>query len=70
MPHLGYVHVHHLKPLASIGREYVVNPVSDLLPVCANCHAVIHLRTPPYEISEVITMLQGPLRPRRRQDGS
>lgn len=55
----GYVHVHHLKPLASIGEEYVIDPIKDLRPVCPNCHAVIHLRQPPYSIEEVQTMLQG-----------
>ena len=39
----GYIHVHHLRPLAEIGREYVVDPVEDLRPVCPNCHAVVHL---------------------------
>jgi hypothetical protein len=39
----GYIHVHHIKPLSEIGSEYVVDPLNDLLPVCPNCHAVIHL---------------------------
>lgn len=55
----GYAHVHHLKPLASIGEEYVIDPIKDLRPVCANCHAIIHLRQPPYSIEEVKGMLQG-----------
>lgn len=55
----GYAHVHHLKPLASIGEEYVIDPIKDLRPVCANCHAVIHLRRPPYSIEEVKGMLHG-----------
>jgi hypothetical protein len=55
----GYVHVHHLMPLASIGKEYVVDPVKDLRPVCPNCHAVIHRRQPPYSIEEVKRMLRG-----------
>lgn len=55
----NYVHVHHLKPIASIGKEYVIDPISDLRPVCANCHAVIHLRQPPYSIEEVKSMLHG-----------
>ncbi|PWB80515.1 MAG: HNH endonuclease [Candidatus Methylomirabilota bacterium] len=54
----GYIHVHHLKPLASIGEEYVIDPIKDLRPVCPNCHAVIHLRQPPYSIEEVKGMLQ------------
>lgn len=55
----GYIHVHHLKPLASIGEEYVIDPIKDLRPVCANCHAVIHLRQPPYSIEETKNMLNG-----------
>jgi len=54
----GYIHVHHLTPLASIGEEYVIDPIKDLRPVCANCHAVIHLRQPPYSIEEAIGMLR------------
>lgn len=53
----SYIHVHHLKALASIGKEYVVDPIVDLRPVCANCHAVIHLRVPHYDIDEVKAML-------------
>lgn len=55
----NYIHVHHLKPLASIGEKYVIDPIKDLRPVCANCHAVIHLRQPPYSIEEVKGMLHG-----------
>jgi len=39
----GYIHVHHLAPLAEIGEQYAVDPITDLRPVCANCHAIIHL---------------------------
>lgn len=38
----GHIHVHHLRPLSSIGHTYVVDPIKDLRPVCPNCHAVIH----------------------------
>lgn len=38
----GVIHVHHRKPLAEIGENYAVDPVRDLVPVCPNCHAVIH----------------------------
>lgn len=56
----GYIHVHHLKPLASIGEEYAIDPIKDLRPVCANCHSVIHIRPgqPPYTIEEVKRMLR------------
>ncbi|MGH9327275.1 MAG: HNH endonuclease [Terriglobia bacterium] len=52
-----FIHVHHIRMLAEIGTEYTVDPVRDLRPVCANCHSVIHLKTPPYSIGELKTML-------------
>ena len=39
----GFIHVHHLKALSEIGKQYKVSPIKDLVPVCPNCHAVIHL---------------------------
>lgn len=53
----GLIHVHHLVPLSGINEEYEIDPVHDLRPVCPSCHAVIHLRTPPYEIEEVQQLL-------------
>ena len=38
----GFIHVHHLRDLASIGEEYEVDPIEDLRPVCPNCHAMLH----------------------------
>lgn len=37
-----FIHVHHLVPLHEINQEYVVNPATDLIPVCPNCHAMLH----------------------------
>jgi hypothetical protein len=49
----GFIHVHHLIPLSRVGSDYVVNPIQDLRPVCPNCHATIHCRTPPFSIEDV-----------------
>ncbi len=49
----GLIHVHHLKPLSDIGEEYEIEPTEDLIPVCPNCHAIIHKRNPPYTLEEV-----------------
>jgi len=57
----GVIEVHHLKPLASIGTAYRVNPITDLRPVCPNCHTAIHRRDPPYEIDELRALLRSPL---------
>jgi hypothetical protein len=51
------IHVHHIKPISEVGEAYIVDPVSDLIPVCPNCHAVIHLKTPPYTPQEVAAFL-------------
>jgi 5-methylcytosine-specific restriction protein A len=52
------IHVHHLKPLSEIGESYHVDPINDLRPVCPNCHVIIHKRTPPYSIDEVLAMIK------------
>jgi hypothetical protein len=54
----GYIQVHHLVPIAKIGKEYRLNPITDLRPVCPNCHAVIHRHEPPFSIEDVKQMLR------------
>lgn len=54
----GFIHVHHLLALSAIGREYVVDPIKDLRPVCPNCHAVLHRRNPAYSIEEIRAFLR------------
>ncbi|MDI6752060.1 MAG: HNH endonuclease [bacterium] len=54
----GFIHVHHIKPLGEIGSEYKIDPINDLCPVCPNCHAMLHMRKPPYSINELRAMLQ------------
>lgn len=37
-----YIHVHHTLELSRVPPGYHVNPVTDLVPVCPNCHSMIH----------------------------
>lgn len=37
-----FIHVHHTVPLSAIRKTYRVNPEKDLVPVCRNCHAMLH----------------------------
>ena len=37
-----FIHVHHIKQLANIGKKYSIDPIKDLRPVCPNCHSMIH----------------------------
>lgn len=53
----GFIHVHHVTPIASIKSKYELDPIRDLRPLCPNCHAVAHLRREPYSIEELQTML-------------
>jgi predicted HNH restriction endonuclease len=57
-PAAGYIQIHHIVPIAKIRKEYRLNPIADLRPVCPNCHAVIHRREPPFSIDEVRQMLR------------
>jgi 5-methylcytosine-specific restriction protein A len=49
----GFIHVHHIKQIADIGEEHEIDPVRDLIPVCPNCHAMIHSKRPPFTIEEI-----------------
>ena len=40
----GFIEVHHIKPLHSLEEEVLVNPETDLVPLCSNCHSMIHRR--------------------------
>lgn len=47
------IHVHHIVPLHMICETYVVDPVRDLIPLCANCHHIVHSRMPPYSVDKI-----------------
>ena len=55
----GLIHVHHLTPLSSVGKQTVIDPIRDLRPVCPNCHAVIHSTRRPRTIQQVKKMMLG-----------
>ncbi len=48
-----FIHVHHRKPLAGRRADYRVKPTIDLVPVCPNCHAMLHTSNPPLGIEEL-----------------
>jgi hypothetical protein len=53
----GFMHVHHLVPLSIIATGYNVNPVTDLIPVCPNCHAMLH-QLPSVEVQQLGSSLR------------
>ena len=38
----NYIEVHHVNPLAEQEEECIVNPETDLVCLCANCHRMVH----------------------------
>jgi HNH endonuclease len=57
-PAAGFIHVHHLSPLSNMTKETKVDPEKDLIPLCPNCHSVVHLQKEPYSIDEVRIMIE------------
>jgi len=53
----NYIQVHHITPISSSGTAHAVDPYTDLVPICANCHAMIHRRNPPLTIQELRGLL-------------
>ncbi|MBX3419387.1 MAG: HNH endonuclease [Pirellulaceae bacterium] len=48
----NFIEVHHLLPLSKKSVRKT-NPIKDLLPVCSNCHSMIHRKTPEYSVKEI-----------------
>ena len=38
----GYIHVHHIIPVSVLEEPKAIDPETDLVPLCANCHSVVH----------------------------
>jgi 5-methylcytosine-specific restriction enzyme A len=49
----GFIHVHHTLDISEIGKEYEVDYTKDLIPVCPNCHAMLHKKKPAYTVEQL-----------------
>ena len=55
----GYIEVHHIRPLSEIDEEVVVNPETDLICVCSNCHRMLHrFRSYIVSVEELIQIVE------------
>lgn len=52
----NFIHVHHLTPVSD-GINDKIDPAKDLVPVCPNCHSMLHKKNPPYGIKELKNIL-------------
>ena len=53
-----FIEIHHIKPLSTLEEAIEINPKTDLVPLCANCHRMVHRRKDNYlsieELKEII----------------
>jgi 5-methylcytosine-specific restriction protein A len=53
----GFIHVHHIVPISEIGTSYKVDPIKDLVPVCPNCHSMMHRLNPVITIADLKSII-------------
>lgn len=50
----GFIHVHHHRlQLASTRGRHKIDPIKDLVPLCPNCHAMIHSQKQMLSVEEL-----------------
>ena len=37
-----FIEVHHLEPISNTDEEHALDPLTGLVPLCSNCHSMIH----------------------------
>lgn len=55
----NFIHVHHIEDISLKKEVYKVDPEKDLIPVCPNCHAMLHKKRPaikPQKLKEILKM--------------
>jgi len=52
------IQVHHIIPVSELGADYIIDPKTDLIPVCPNCHMILHKKNPPYTIDELKKLIK------------
>ena len=57
----GYIEVHHKKPLSEVRGDIIVNPKTDMVCLCSNCHRMVHRKKdkviPVEKLKEVVEEL-------------
>lgn len=53
-----FIEVHHIIPLSETRREIRVNPIKHLIPVCSNCHRMLHRGNNGNDYSKNLATLQ------------
>lgn len=54
-----FIHVHHVNPISNREKEYKIDNIEDeLIPVCPNCHAMLHRRKEVISIEELKQIIE------------
>jgi len=54
----GFIHVHHLVSLSNIDGTYQIDPIEDLVPLCPNCHAMVHRSDEPIDLNTLSDLIR------------
>lgn len=54
----NFIEVHHTTPVSKMGDDYVLDIDRDLVPLCSNCHSMVHRTNPPITIDELRFKIQ------------
>jgi len=49
----GIIHVHHVNKASYTNNEHKIDPVKELIPLCPNCHTVVHSKKEMFSIAEM-----------------
>lgn len=49
----NFIEVHHLTPLSELKEEHVTSPIEGMVPLCSNCHSMVHKTNPPIEVEKL-----------------
>jgi 5-methylcytosine-specific restriction protein A len=61
-----FIHVHHLREISTLGPDYKVDPVTELRPLCANCHSMVHRARPALTIQQLKARIRKAATPTRQ----
>ena len=45
--------------VSELGKDYKIDPINDLIPVCSNCHTMLHKKEPPLLPEELKEIMRG-----------
>jgi len=53
----GFIEAHHTQPISSLAPDTIIS-MADLVPVCSNCHSMLHRHRPWLTVEQLHTIFQ------------